>query len=138
MFILSSRPPGDPVTTSSTGPQPSFSTSSLSDPSTVSSAPLSANTSGQTSTHTTSTASVGQPAEGSAEGNLAQLLGSLLGGAAGLGGGGSGPAPSITVTLPGVPGFFQGVSDLTQVSPPTTEGLGFICVEKTEKLDVRL
>ncbi|KAG7225356.1 hypothetical protein INR49_027339 [Caranx melampygus] len=85
--LVFSRPQGDPVTTSSTSPQPSFSTSSLSDSSTVSSTPLSANTSGQTSTHTTSTASVGQPAEGSPEGNLAQLLGSLLGGAAGLGGG---------------------------------------------------
>uniref|UniRef100_A0A3Q3FA93 BCL2 associated athanogene 6, like n=1 Tax=Labrus bergylta TaxID=56723 RepID=A0A3Q3FA93_9LABR len=70
------------------------------------------NTSSQTSTHTTSTTSTAQPAEASAEGNLAQLLGSLLGGSAGGGGGvpGSGQAPSITVTLPGGPGFFQGLT----------------------------
>uniref|UniRef100_A0A8P4KTM4 Large proline-rich protein BAG6 n=1 Tax=Dicentrarchus labrax TaxID=13489 RepID=A0A8P4KTM4_DICLA len=78
-------------------------------------------TSGQTSTRTTSTTSVGQPAEGGPEGNLAQFLGSLLGGVAGPGGPGSVPAPSITVTLPGVPGFFQGMSDFT---PPPVSGTG--------------
>ncbi|KAM9340424.1 large proline-rich protein BAG6 [Symphorus nematophorus] len=110
---------GDPMSTSSsTSSQSSFSTSSSSDSSTTSPPPTSANTSGQTSTHTTSTTSVGQPAEGGPEGNLAQLLGSLLGGVAGTGGPGSGPAPSITVTLPGVPGFFQGMSDFTQ--PPVS------------------
>ncbi|XP_042362396.1 LOW QUALITY PROTEIN: large proline-rich protein BAG6 [Plectropomus leopardus] len=110
---------GDPMSTStSTSSQSSFSTSFSSDSSTTSPPPPSANTSGQTSTHTTNTASIGQPAEGSPEGNLAQLLGSLLGGAAGPRGPGSGPAPSITVTLPGVPGFFQGMSDFTQ--PPAS------------------
>ncbi|XP_074469405.1 large proline-rich protein BAG6 [Sebastes fasciatus] len=98
-----SAPLGDPMSSSSwTSSQSSSSTSPP---------PPSANTSGQTSTHTTNTASVGQPADGGPEANLDQLLGSLLGGAAG-----SGPAPSITVTLPGVPGFFQGVSDFFQ--PP--------------------
>ncbi|XP_056255315.1 large proline-rich protein BAG6 isoform X2 [Seriola aureovittata] len=112
--LLMPGQPGDPVSTSSsTSSQSSFSTSSFSDSHTVSPPPTSANTSGQTTTRTTSTASVGQPADSSPEGNLAQLLGSLLGGAAGLGGSGSGPTPSITVTLPGVPGFFQGMSDFT-------------------------
>ncbi|XP_040909707.1 large proline-rich protein BAG6 isoform X2 [Toxotes jaculatrix] len=113
---------GDPVSTSSsTSSQSSFSTSFLSDSSTMPPPPPSANTSGQTSTRTTSTTSVGQPAEGNPEGNLAQLLSSLLGGAAGPEGPGSGSAPSITVTLPAVPGFFQGMSDFT---PPPTSGPG--------------
>ncbi|XP_029299245.1 LOW QUALITY PROTEIN: large proline-rich protein BAG6-like [Cottoperca gobio] len=116
--LLMPGQPGDPVSTSSSS---SFSTSSLSDSSTTSPPPPSANTSGQTSTHTTNTTSIGQPAEGSPEGNLAQLLGSLLGGALGRGGPGSGPAPSITVTLPGVPSFFQGLSDFT---PPAASGPG--------------
>lgn len=111
--LLMPGQPGDPMSNSSSASSQSVSTSSSSDSSTTSPPPLSANTSGQTSTHTTSTTSMGQPAEGSPEGNLAQLLGSLLGGAAGPGGPGSGPAPSITVTLPGVPGFFQGMSDFT-------------------------
>uniref|UniRef100_A0A4W6FFL8 Large proline-rich protein BAG6 n=1 Tax=Lates calcarifer TaxID=8187 RepID=A0A4W6FFL8_LATCA len=109
---------GDPAS-SSTNSQSSFSTPSLSS---MSSPHPSANTSGQTSTHTTSTTSMGQPAEGSPEGNLAQLLSSLLGGAAGPGGPGSGPAPSITVTLPGMPGFFQGMSDFTPVSSYSPPG----------------
>ncbi|KAJ8367673.1 hypothetical protein AAFF_G00313730 [Aldrovandia affinis] len=45
------------------------------------------------------------------EGNLAQLLGSLLGGVAGV-------TPSITVTMPGVPAFIQGVSDFMQAGQP--------------------
>uniref|UniRef100_A0A672Z3A2 Large proline-rich protein BAG6 n=1 Tax=Sphaeramia orbicularis TaxID=375764 RepID=A0A672Z3A2_9TELE len=103
---------GDPMS-SSVNPQPFYSTSSSS--TTMPPPHTSANTSGQTSTHTTSTASMGQSAEGSTEGNLAQLLGSLLGGAAG-----PGPAPSITVTLPGVPTFFQGMSDVTVIPPPAS------------------
>ncbi|CAK6978925.1 large proline-rich protein BAG6 [Scomber scombrus] len=114
---------------SSSSSQSSFSTSSSSDSSTTSPPPP-ANTSGQTSTHTTSTTSMGQPGEGSPEGNLVQLLGSLLGGAAGPAGPGSGSSPSITVTLPGVPSFFQGMSDFTPVSstekqnmpPPSSPG----------------
>uniref|UniRef100_A0AAQ4QFI6 Large proline-rich protein BAG6 n=1 Tax=Gasterosteus aculeatus aculeatus TaxID=481459 RepID=A0AAQ4QFI6_GASAC len=100
MLFLVTPPPGDPMSTSSlASSQSSISTSS----STVSPPIPSANTSGQTSTHTTNTPSTGQPTEGSPEGHLAQLLGSVLGGA----------APSITVTLPA---FFQGLSDFTQVS----------------------
>ncbi|XP_041810661.1 large proline-rich protein BAG6 isoform X3 [Chelmon rostratus] len=111
---------GDPMSTSSsTSSRSSFSTSSSSDSSTISPPPPSANTSGQTSTHTTSTTSMGQPVEGSPEGNLAQLLGSLLGGATVPGGPGAGPAPSVTVTLPGVPSFFQGMSDFTP--PPVSD-----------------
>ncbi|XP_028452460.1 large proline-rich protein BAG6 [Perca flavescens] len=107
--LLMPGQPGDPMPASfSTSSQSSFSTSSSSDSSTLSPPPP--------STHTTRTTSVGQPAEGSPEGNLAQFLGSLLGGAEG-----SGPAPSITVTLPGVPGFFQGMSDFT---PPPASGPG--------------
>uniref|UniRef100_A0A671UKP8 Large proline-rich protein BAG6 n=1 Tax=Sparus aurata TaxID=8175 RepID=A0A671UKP8_SPAAU len=114
--LLMPGQPGEAMSTiSSTSSQSSFSTSSSSDSSTISPPSSSANTSGQTSTRTTSTASVGQPGEGNPEGNLAQLLGSLLGSA---GPGGSGPAPSITVTLPGVPGFFQGLSDFVQ--PPVS------------------
>ncbi|KAM6903627.1 large proline-rich protein BAG6 [Lycodopsis pacificus] len=110
---------GDPMSTSTlSSSQSSFSTSSSSDSSTTPPPPPSANTSGQTSTHTTNTTSLGLPAEGSPEGNLAQLLGSLLGGA---GGPGSGAAPSITMTLPGLPAFFQGMSDVTQ---PTASGAG--------------
>ncbi|XP_059412612.1 large proline-rich protein BAG6 isoform X2 [Carassius carassius] len=80
--------------------------------------PSSANTSGQTSTHTTSTASVGQSHEGGPGDNLAQLLGSLLGGVAGAGGGVSGGPPSITVTVPGVPAFIQGLSEFIQSGQP--------------------
>uniref|UniRef100_A0A8C7M6T1 Large proline-rich protein BAG6 n=1 Tax=Oncorhynchus kisutch TaxID=8019 RepID=A0A8C7M6T1_ONCKI len=71
-------------------------------------------TSGQTTT------SVGQPSEGVAEANLAQLLGSLLGGSGGPGAPGSGANPQITVTVPGVPGFFHGMSEFTQANRPTT------------------
>lgn len=80
--------------------------------------PSSANTSGQTSTHTTSTASVGQSQEGGPGDNLAQLLGSLLGGVVGAGGGVSGGPPSITVTVPGVPAFMQGLSTFIQSGQP--------------------
>ncbi|KAM4630708.1 large proline-rich protein BAG6 isoform 2-T2 [Polymixia lowei] len=118
--LLMPGQPGDPTSTSSSSHSFSFSTSSSLDSSfsTTPPPPPSANTSGQTSTHTTSTTSIGQPPEGGPERNLAQLLGSLLGGAAGLGGPASGAAPSITVTVPGVPGFFQGMSDLIQQPPP--------------------
>ncbi|XP_016415120.1 large proline-rich protein BAG6-like isoform X3 [Sinocyclocheilus rhinocerous] len=80
--------------------------------------PSSTNTSGQTSTHTTSTASMGQSQEGGPGDNLAQLLGSLLGGFAGAGGGVSGGPPSITVTVPGVPAFIQGLSEFIQSGQP--------------------
>uniref|UniRef100_A0A7N6BBH8 Large proline-rich protein BAG6 n=1 Tax=Anabas testudineus TaxID=64144 RepID=A0A7N6BBH8_ANATE len=100
--LLMPGQPGDPVSSSSSNnSQTSSSTSTLSDSSTTSPPPPSANTSGQTSTHTTSTTSMGHPAESGSEGNLAQLLGSLLGGVVGPESVGSGPAPSITVTLPG-------------------------------------
>ncbi|XP_050992455.1 large proline-rich protein BAG6 isoform X3 [Labeo rohita] len=92
------------------------SSSSISSSSTA--PPSSANTSGQTSTHTTSTASVGQSHEGGPGDNLAQLLGSLLGGVAGTGGGVSGGPPSITVTVPGVPAFIQGLSEFIQSGQP--------------------
>uniref|UniRef100_A0A9J8BTA1 Large proline-rich protein BAG6 n=1 Tax=Cyprinus carpio carpio TaxID=630221 RepID=A0A9J8BTA1_CYPCA len=72
----------------------------------------------RTSTHTTSTASVGQAQEGGPGDNLAQLLSSLLGRVAGAGGVGSGGPPSITVTVPGVPAFIQGLSEFIQSGQP--------------------
>uniref|UniRef100_A0A4W4GNC8 Large proline-rich protein BAG6 n=1 Tax=Electrophorus electricus TaxID=8005 RepID=A0A4W4GNC8_ELEEL len=105
------------VQTSTTSSSHSFSfstSSSSSSPSFATAPPPSANTSGQTTTRTTSTASVGQSQEGGPEGSLPQLFGSLLGGAAGAGGGVPGGTPSITVTVPGVPAFIQGLSDFIQ------------------------
>ncbi|KAL0962112.1 hypothetical protein UPYG_G00335820 [Umbra pygmaea] len=102
---------------SSSSASSSFSSSSSSIP--VPPHPSSgASTSGQTSTHTTSTTSMGQPPEGVSEANLAQLLGSLLGGAGSPGVPGSGASPHVTVTVPGVPGFFQGMSDFIQANQP--------------------
>lgn len=118
---------GDQTSSTSSSQSFSFSTSSSTSSSSSSSssssfsssaAPSSTNTSGQTSTHTTSTASVGQSQEGGPGDNLAQLLGSLLGGVAGAGGGVSGGAPSITVTIPGVPAFIQGLSEFIQSGQP--------------------
>ncbi|XP_051718296.1 large proline-rich protein BAG6 isoform X1 [Ctenopharyngodon idella] len=93
-----------------------FSTSaSTSTPSTTTTA-----TSGSGPTQSSST-STSTPQSGSAPpppqenplgGNLEQLLGSLLGGAVAAGGQG----PSITVTMPGVPTFIQGVTDFMQAS----------------------
>uniref|UniRef100_A0A8C1KA75 Large proline-rich protein BAG6 n=1 Tax=Cyprinus carpio TaxID=7962 RepID=A0A8C1KA75_CYPCA len=104
--------------TSTTSSSHSFSFSSSSSISSSTAPPSSANTSGQTSTHTTSTASVGQAQEGGPGDNLAQLLSSLLGRVAGAGGGGSGGPPSITVTVPGVPAFMQGLSEFIQSGQP--------------------
>ncbi|XP_055732915.1 large proline-rich protein BAG6-like [Salvelinus fontinalis] len=115
-------PPGDQTSTSSSSASHSSSSSTSSSSSSASSNPIpphpsGATTSCQTTTHTTS---VGQPPEGVAEANLAQLLGSLLGGAGGPGAPGSGANPQITVTVPGVPGFFQGMSEFIQANRPTT------------------
>ncbi|XP_051949340.1 large proline-rich protein BAG6 isoform X2 [Xyrauchen texanus] len=95
------------VQTSTTSSSHSFSSSSTASPS-------SANTSGQTSTHTTSTASVGQSQVGSSGDNFAQLLGSLLAGVGGVSGG----APTVTVTVPGVPAFIQGLTEFIQSGQP--------------------
>uniref|UniRef100_A0A671TCR6 Large proline-rich protein BAG6 n=1 Tax=Sinocyclocheilus anshuiensis TaxID=1608454 RepID=A0A671TCR6_9TELE len=113
---------GDQTSTTSSSHSFSFSTStatpSSSSISSSTAPPSSTNTSGQTSTHTTSTASMGQSQEGGPGDNLAQLLGSLLGGVAGAGGGVSGGPPSITVTVPGVPAFIQGLSEFIQSGQP--------------------
>ncbi|XP_066579688.1 large proline-rich protein BAG6 isoform X2 [Amia ocellicauda] len=137
---------GEHTTSSSSSSSSSFSFSSSSSssgtaappPSSSSSPPpSSASTSGQTSTNTTSTASTGHPsptappppsdsAPQPPQANLAQLLGSLLGGAAGgvaaagagAGMGAGGVPPSITVTMPGVPAFIQGVADFIQAAQP--------------------
>ncbi|KAM9512563.1 large proline-rich protein BAG6 isoform 11-T22 [Salvelinus alpinus] len=53
--------------------------------------------------------------QGGAPPDLAQLLGSLLGTAGAVPGA---MGPSITVTMPGVPAFVQGVSDFMQASGP--------------------
>ncbi|XP_077405010.1 large proline-rich protein BAG6 isoform X2 [Vanacampus margaritifer] len=99
--------PGDITTSSSsTSSQSSFSTSSESS---TSPTPPSANTTGQAPAHS-SGVPVDQPVGGGAQGNLAQLLGSLLTRSSG-----SGAVPSITVNLPGVPGVFQSMSN---VIPP--------------------
>ncbi|XP_061764320.1 large proline-rich protein BAG6 isoform X2 [Nerophis ophidion] len=76
------------------------------------------NPSADTPAHNTTLGSVGQPAEGASEGTLVQLLGSLPAGVAGTGSSGSGAADSITVTLPGVPGFIHSMSGITS-SPPS-------------------
>uniref|UniRef100_A0A672ME35 Large proline-rich protein BAG6 n=1 Tax=Sinocyclocheilus grahami TaxID=75366 RepID=A0A672ME35_SINGR len=113
---------GDQTSTTSSSHSFSFSTStatpSSSSISSSTAPPSSTNTSGQTSTHTTSTASMGQSQEGGPGDNLAQLLGSLLGGVAGAGGGVSGGPPSITVTVPGVPAFIQGLSEFIPSGQP--------------------
>ncbi|ROL45151.1 Large proline-rich protein bag6-B [Anabarilius grahami] len=77
----------------------------------------------QSSSTSTSTPQPGSalppPQENPLGGNLEQLLGSLLGGAVAAGGQG----PSITVTMPGVPTFIQGVTDFMQPpagQPPTS------------------
>lgn len=70
---------------------------------------------------------MGQSQEGGLGDNLTQLLGSLLGGVAGTGGGAGsgGGAPSVTVTVPGVPAFIQGLTEFIQsgqrVFPPPTQ-----------------
>ncbi|XP_052472302.1 large proline-rich protein BAG6-like isoform X1 [Carassius gibelio] len=105
-------------TTTSSSQTFTFSTStSTSTPSTTTTT-----TSGSGSTQSNST-STSTPQPGSSPpplqenplgGNLEQLLGSLLGGAVATGGQG----PSITVTMPGVPTFIQGVTDFMQASQP--------------------
>ncbi|XP_051521383.1 large proline-rich protein BAG6-like isoform X2 [Myxocyprinus asiaticus] len=95
-FSTSSSTSTPSTTTSSSGPTQSNSTS----------------TSTSTSTPHPGTAPP-PPQETPLGGNLEQLLGSLLGGAVAAGGQGS----SITVTMPGVPTFIQGVTDFMQ--PPT-------------------
>ncbi|XP_051963414.1 large proline-rich protein BAG6 [Xyrauchen texanus] len=103
-----------------------FSTSSsTSTPSTTtsSSGPTQSNsTSTSTSTSTPQSGTAPPPPQGTPlGGNLEQLLGSLLGGAVAAGSQG----PSVTVTMPGVPTFIQGVTDFMQASqtlfsqPPT-------------------
>ncbi|KAG1952241.1 large proline-rich protein BAG6 isoform X1 [Pimephales promelas] len=118
-------------TTGSSSQTFTFSTSaSTSTPSTTTTS-TSGSGSTQSSSTSTSTHQPGSapstPQENPLGGNLEQLLGSLLGGAVAAGGQG----PSITVTMPGVPTFIQGVTDFMQASqtlfsqppagqPPTT------------------
>ncbi|XP_059390150.1 large proline-rich protein BAG6-like isoform X2 [Carassius carassius] len=105
-------------TTTSSSQTFTFSTStSTSTPSTTT---TTTSGSGSTQSNSTSTStpqpgsSPPPPQENPLGGNLEQLLGSLLGGAVATGGQG----PSITVTMPGVPTFIQGVTDFMQASQP--------------------
>ncbi|KAG9264976.1 large proline-rich protein BAG6-like isoform X2 [Astyanax mexicanus] len=60
-------------------------------------------------------------------GDLDQILGSLLGGGLAAAGQAPGASPSVTVTMPGIPAFIQGVTDFIQASqqanfqPPTEQ-----------------
>ncbi|XP_062866255.1 large proline-rich protein BAG6 [Trichomycterus rosablanca] len=101
---------GDQASTSSSSHTFSFSTSSTTQSS-------SANTSGQTGAQTTTTASAGQSQQEATGSTIPQMLGSLFG-APGVGGSVSGASPSITVTLPGVPAFIQGMTDFVQANQP--------------------
>lgn len=74
-------------------------------------------------THSTSTTATTAPQPGPPPapaqgpplmGNLDQLLGSVLGGVAAAGQA-PGANPSVTVTMPGIPAFIQGVTDFIQV-----------------------
>ncbi|XP_017337909.1 large proline-rich protein BAG6 isoform X2 [Ictalurus punctatus] len=109
---------GDQTSTGSSTHSFSFSTSSSSSSSSSTVPSSSANTSTPTSSNTTSTASTGQSQNEGPDENLPHLLGSLLGGAAGVGGSVSGGSPSITVTMPGVPAFIQGMSEFIQANQP--------------------
>lgn len=100
-----STPFASTTTTSASGPTQSSSSSTNTSSSSSSSSSF--------STSTSQTGSVPPPPqENPFGGNLEQLLGSLLGGAVAAGG----PSPSITVTMPGVPTFIQGVTDFMQAS----------------------
>ncbi|KAM9468542.1 large proline-rich protein BAG6 isoform 2-T2 [Clarias gariepinus] len=89
-------------------------------------------------THSTSTTANSAPQAGPPPrpaqgppliGNLDQLLGSVLGGVAAAGQA-VGENPSVTVTMPGIPAFLQGVTDFIQASqqshvqPPTAPPSG--------------
>uniref|UniRef100_A0A673KN93 BCL2-associated athanogene 6 n=1 Tax=Sinocyclocheilus rhinocerous TaxID=307959 RepID=A0A673KN93_9TELE len=104
----------DQTTTSSSQSFTFSSSTSTSTPSTTTSGSGSTQSNG-TSTSTPQPGSPPPPPqENPLGGNLEQLLGSLLGGAVAAGGQG----PSITVTMPGVPTFIQGVTDFMQASQP--------------------
>ncbi|XP_026790684.3 large proline-rich protein BAG6 [Pangasianodon hypophthalmus] len=118
-----------------------FSTSSSSSSSSSSSTfpPSSeSTTSASGTTHSTSTTASTAPQPGPPPapaqgaplmGNLDQLLGSVLGGVAAAGQA-PGANPSVTVTMPGIPAFIQGVTDFIQASqqshvqPPTAQPSG--------------
>ncbi|KAL7832072.1 hypothetical protein AOLI_G00296200 [Acnodon oligacanthus] len=106
----------------------SFSTSSSSSSSSSSSTftPTSAaTTSASGPTHSTSTTASSAPQPDAAPappqgtplgGNLDQILGSLLGGGIAANGQATGASPSVSVTMPGIPAFIQGVTDFIQAS----------------------
>ncbi|TRY96733.1 hypothetical protein DNTS_009601 [Danionella cerebrum] len=95
--------------------------STTSSTSTQSTSTMSTGSSGQTSSTSTSTSQTGPapppPQENPFGGNLEQLLGSLLGGAVAAGG----QSPSITVTMPGVPAFIQGVTEFMQAAQTASQ-----------------
>ncbi|XP_036419773.1 large proline-rich protein BAG6 isoform X2 [Colossoma macropomum] len=119
------------TTSSSSSPSSytfSFSTSSSSSSSSSSSTftPTSAAaTSASGPTHSTSTTASSAPQPDAAPtppqgaplgGNLDQILGSLLGGGIAANGQASGASPSVSMAMPGIPAFIQGVTDFIQAS----------------------
>ncbi|KAA0702201.1 Large proline-rich protein BAG6 [Triplophysa tibetana] len=109
---------GQMASQTTTSSSHTFTSSTVSSSSSSTSTPTSTGASGPTQSSNTSTPQPGSapspPQEAPSAGNLEQLLGSLLGGAVASGGQG----PSITVTMPGVPTFIQGVTDFIQASQP--------------------
>ncbi|XP_057207189.1 large proline-rich protein BAG6 [Triplophysa rosa] len=109
---------GQMASQTTTSSSHTFTSSTVSSSSSSTSTTTSTSASGPTQSSTTSTPQPGSapspPREAPSAGNLEQLLGSLLGGAVASGGQG----PSITVTMPGVPTFIQGVTDFIQASQP--------------------
>ncbi|XP_066515204.1 large proline-rich protein BAG6 isoform X2 [Hoplias malabaricus] len=112
------------------------STSSSSSSSSTFTSTSAATTSASGSTHTTNTTANSTPQPSAAptppqgpplEGNLDQILGSLLGGGIAAAGQAPGASPSVTVNMPGIPAFIQGVTDFIQASqqaqfqPPTDQ-----------------
>uniref|UniRef100_A0AAR2LWL7 BCL2-associated athanogene 6 n=1 Tax=Pygocentrus nattereri TaxID=42514 RepID=A0AAR2LWL7_PYGNA len=76
-------------------------------------------------THSTSTTASSAPQPDAAPappqgaplgGNLDQILGSLLGGGIATNGQATGVSPAVSVTMPGIPAFIQGVTDFIQAS----------------------
>ncbi|XP_056613100.1 large proline-rich protein BAG6 [Triplophysa dalaica] len=109
---------GQMASQTTTSSSHTFTSSTVSSSSSSTSTPTSTSASGPTQSSNTGTPQQGSapspPQEAPSVGNLEQLLGSLLGGAVASGGQG----PSITVTMPGVPTFIQGVTDFIQASQP--------------------
>uniref|UniRef100_A0A4W4EA19 BCL2-associated athanogene 6 n=1 Tax=Electrophorus electricus TaxID=8005 RepID=A0A4W4EA19_ELEEL len=113
-------------TSSSSSSSSSASSSTLPTSTTATSASGPTQSAGATDATTTSASSAPEPGATPTPpqgfplgGSLDQLLGSFLGAGVGAAGQTQGAAPSITVTMPGIPAFIQGVNDFIQVSQQT-------------------